>query len=83
MAVMAAVEQMVWLEGVATALGVGFTKTVAEMAVPRQLLTGAVGVIVKVTVIGALVVLVNKPLMLPLPLALMPVTLSVLFLVQL
>ena len=38
---------------------------------------------VKVTVTGALVVLVNEPLILPAPLAAMPVTLTVLSLVQL
>jgi len=43
----------------------------------------AVGVIVKVTVNGALVVLVNVPLILPEPLAAIPVTVAVLFLVQL
>lgn len=59
----------------------GSTVTVAVMGVPEQPL--AVGVMVKVTVIGALVVLVNEPLMPPLPLAAMPVTLSVLSLVQL
>ncbi len=36
-----------------------------------------------VTVIGALVVLVSVPLILPVPLAAMPVTVTVLFLVQL
>jgi hypothetical protein len=74
-------EQIVCEDGVATALGVGFTSTVAVVDVPGQLL--AVGVIVKVTVIGALVVFVNTPLMSPLPLAEMPVTVAVLFLVQL
>ena len=39
--------------------------------------------IVKVTVIGAKVVLVNEPLILPVPLAGIPVTVPVLFLVQL
>jgi hypothetical protein len=37
---------------------------------------------VKVTVIGAKVVLVSEPLMLPLPLAAMPVTVAVLSLVH-
>ena len=72
MVLIAPAEQMVWLEGVATALGVGLTKTVAIMDVPGQLL--AVGVMVKVTVIGALVVLVKEPLMFPLPLSAIPVT---------
>jgi hypothetical protein len=79
--VMAAAEQIVWAAGVATALGVGFTKTVAVMGVPGQ--PFAVGVMVKVTVMGALVVLVKLPLMLPLPLSAIPVTSTVLFLVQL
>ena len=38
---------------------------------------------VKVTVTGAFVVLVNEPLILPEPLAAIPVTVPVLFLVQL
>ncbi|MNQ59301.1 hypothetical protein D3C85_735340 [compost metagenome] len=65
----------------ATALGVGLTSIVAVIGVPGQLLT--VGVIVKVTVTGAFVVLVKLPLMFPLPLAAIPVTVAVLFLVQL
>lgn len=66
----------------ATAVGVGFTSTVAVIGVPGQPL--AVGVIVKVTVIGAAVVLVSVPLILvPLPLAGIPVTVAVLFLTQL
>lgn len=40
------------------------------------------GVIVKVTVTGDVVVLVRLPLILPEPLAAMPVTVPVLFLVQ-
>src|SRR5690242_14422841 len=74
-------EQMVCDAGVATALGVGFTSTVAVIGAPGQPL--AVGVIVNVTVTGALVVLVNVPLMLPEPLAAIPVTVPVLFLAQL
>lgn len=62
-------------------VGVGFTSTVAVEVGPGHPL--AVGVIVNVTVTGALVVLVNAPLMLPVPLAAMPVTVAVLFLVQL
>jgi hypothetical protein len=65
---------------VATALGVGFTRTVAVIGVPGQPL--AVGVIVKVTVTGALVELIKLPLISPLPLAAIPVTV-VLSLVQL
>ena len=77
----AAPEQMVCDGGVASALGSGFTNTVAVIDGPGQPL--AVGVMVKVTVTGALVVLVNEPLMFPLPLAGIPVTATVLFLVQL
>jgi hypothetical protein len=43
----------------------------------------AVGVIVNATTTGALVVFVNVPLILPEPLAAIPVTATVLFLVQL
>ena len=50
------------------------------MDVPGQPL--AVGVIVNVTVTGAVVVLVNEPLMFPVPLAAIPVTVPVLFLVH-
>ena len=74
-------EHIVCDGGVATAFGVGFTNTVAVIGVPAQPL--AVGVMVNVTVIGALVVLVNEPLMLPEPLAAIPVTATVLSLVQL
>ena len=81
MVVIVAPEQMVCDAGVATAFGVGFTSTVAVMAAPGQPL--AVGVIVNVTVIGALVVLVNAPLIFPEPLAAIPVTVPVLSLVQL
>ena len=42
----------------------------------------AVGVIVKVTVIGAVVVFMSVPLISPLPLAAIPVTEAVLSLVQ-
>lgn len=65
----------------AIASGVGLTRTVAVIGVPAQLL--AVGVIVKVTVMGAKVVLVKLPLMSPFPFAPIPVTVTVLFLVQL
>ena len=70
--VIVAPEQIVWLDGVATAFGVGLTNTVAVVVGPEQPLT--VGVIVKVTVIGAKVVLVKLPDILPVPLALIPVT---------
>src|SRR5206468_3509471 len=73
-------EQMVCVAGVATALDVVLTTTVQVIGVPPQLF--AVGVIVKVTVIGEAVVLVSVPLMFPLPLAAIPVTEAVLSLVQ-
>ena len=60
--------------------GVGLITTVAVIAAPGQLF--AVGVIVKVTVIGALVVLVKEPEILPDPLAAMPIALAVLSLVH-
>ena len=72
--------QIVCDAGVAIAFGVGLTNTVAVVVGPTQLL--AVGVIVNVTVIGAKVVLVNEPLILPAPLAAIPVTVTVLSLVQ-
>jgi hypothetical protein len=79
--VIALAEHIVCDAGVATALGVGFTKTVVVIGAPLQPL--AAGVIVKVTVTGELVVLVKLPLMSPLPLFGIPVTVPVLFLVQL
>ena len=81
MVVMLLPEQIVWLEGVATAFGVGFTSTVAVIGAPEHPLN--VGVIVKVTVIGVLVAFVSAPLISPVPLAAIPVTATVLFLVQL
>jgi hypothetical protein len=74
-------EQIVCEAFVAIAFGVGFTKTVAVTGVPGQ--PFAVGVMVKVTITGALVVLVKLPLMFPLPLLAIPVTETVLSLVQL
>jgi len=74
-------EQIVWDDGVATAFGIGLTTTVAVTAAPVQ--PFAVGIIVNVTVIGAAVVFVNAPLISPAPLAAMPVTETVLSLVQL
>ena len=65
----------------AIAFGVGLTNTVAVISDPTQLL--AVGIMVKVTVTGALVELVKFPLMFVLPLAAIPVTDTVLSLVQL
>jgi hypothetical protein len=70
--VMATPEHFAWLEGVATAMGVGFTTIVAVIGVPMQVL--AVGVIVNVTVSGAAVELVKEPLISPLPLVAIPVT---------
>ena len=67
--------------GVATAFGVGLTRTVAVVVGPGHPL--AVGVIVNVTVTGAAVVLVNAPLISPEPFAAIPVTTTVLFLIQL
>ena len=78
--VIAFAEQIVCAEGVATATGVGFTNTVAVIEEPGQ--PFAVGVMVKVTVTGAAVVLVNEPVILPVPLAAIPVTVPVLFLVH-
>ena len=65
----------------ATTFGVGLTNTIAVICDPTQLL--AVGIMVKVTATGALVKLVKFPLMFPLPLAAIPVTDTVLSLVQL
>ena len=56
--------QMVCDAGVATAFGIGFTTTVAVIGVPVQVVPALVyeGVIVKVTVTGALVAFVSVPL---------------------
>ena len=59
----------------------GLTRTIAVVGIPEH--PFAVGVIVKVTVIGILVELVKFPLMFVLPLAAIPVTDTVLSLVQL
>ena len=64
----------------AVTIGVGLTITVAVIGVPEHPL--AAGVIMKVTVCAVLVVLVRVPLMSPLPLAGIPVTLLVLSRVQ-
>ena len=69
-----------WLDGVATAVGVGFTRTVAVIAAPGQ--PFAVGIIVNVTVIADELVLVKVPLISPEPLAAIPVTAALLSLVQ-
>ena len=80
MLVMAAAEQTVCDDGVATASGVGFTSTVAVTGVPG--LPFAVGVMIKLTLIGMLVVLVNVPEISPEPETAMPVTETVLSLTQ-
>lgn len=78
-------EHIVCDAGVATALGTGLTTTVAVIGEPLQVTPAFVyeGVMVNVTVTGAFVVLVNTPLIFPLPLAAIPVTETVLSLVQL
>ncbi len=73
-------EQIVWLDGVAIEFAVGFTTTAAAIGAPGQPL--AVGVIVNVTVTGAVVVLVRVPEILPVPLAAIPVAVAVLSLVH-
>ena len=72
-------EHIDWLGVLATTVGIGFTTTVAVAVVPLQL---PKDVIVKVTVTGASVVFVNEPEMSPEPLAAIPVTAVVLFLVH-
>jgi hypothetical protein len=79
--VIADAEQIVCDVMLATAFGMGFTNTVVVMGVPEQV--AALGVTVNVTVTGAEVVLVKVPVILPVPLDAMPVTATVLFLVQL
>ena len=74
-------EQIVCDNGVADAVGTVFTNTVAVIGIPVHPL--APGVMVNVTVSGAPVVFVKAPVMLPDPLAAIPVTEAVLSLVQL
>jgi len=75
--VIAVVLQIVCDDGVATAFGIGFTTTVAVVVGPGQ--PFALGVMVKVTVIGAKVVLVKLPLIgVPEPFAGIPVTVATL-----
>ena len=62
-------------------MGSGLTVTNAVIGAPVQPLTE--GVIVNVTVTAAVVVFLNAPVILPEPLAAIPVTEAVLFLVQL
>ena len=78
--VIVAPEQIVCVGGVAVATGTAFTSTVAVIGAPTHPL--AVGVIVNVTVTGDAIVLINAPVMLPVPLAAIPVIVAVLFLVQ-
>ena len=79
---MVAPEQIVCVNGVATAFGIGFTNTLAVIGAPVDPL--AVGVMVNVTVMGAAVVFVKAPvIILPDPLAAIPVTEALLSLVQL
>jgi len=80
MGVIKAPEQIVCDDGVLTTVGLGFTTTVAVTGVPEQL---AEEVIVNVTVTGVAPVLVRAPLILPVPLADIPVTDAVLSRVQL
>ena len=77
--------QIVCVDGVAVAVGVGNTVTVAVIDGPKQVTPALVklGVIVNVTVIVALVVFVSVPLILPVPLFAIPVTVTVLSLTQL
>ena len=77
-AVIAVPEQIVCDDGVAAATELGFTRTFALLVQLPEL-----GVMVNVTYNGAEVVLVKAPLMLPDPLFAIPVTVAVLFLVQL
>ena len=82
MLVIAVPVQIVCDEGVATTtFGIEFTSTVAVMGVPLQ--PFAVGVMVNVTVTAAAVVFVKAPMILPDPLAAIPVREAVLSLVQL
>ena len=78
MPVMATPEQTGCDDGVTVATGAGFTSTVALLVQVLPL-----RVMVNVTYAGAIVVLFNIPLMLPDPLAAMPVIDDVLSLVQL
>ena len=78
--IIVAPEQIVCDNGVADATGPAFTSTVAVIGAPVQ--PPPVGVMVKVTVTGAAEVFVRDPVILPDPLAAIPVTVAVLFLVQ-
>ena len=71
--------QSVWLEGV-TNSDIGLTITEAVLIIPGQL--SGLGVIVKVTITGKLMVLFNIPVISPDPLAEIPLATSVLSRVQ-
>ena len=73
--VMLVPEQIVWLVGVDATSGVGCANTVAVVGAPVQPL--ALGVMVNVTSTDANVVLVNVPLISPLPFEAMPVMVAV------
>ena len=75
--------QLIWNDGAATASGIGLTITVAGTVVPSGQPEALVGLMLNVTVTGALVVLVRVPMILPVPLAAMPVTAVILLRVQL
>src|SRR5205085_1583324 len=79
--IIVAPEQIVCVSGVADATGPAFTSTVAVIGAPVHPL--AIGVIVNVTVIGDDVVFVNAPTIFPDPFWAIPVTETVLSLVQL
>ena len=78
--VIAVLEQTVCVLGVATPTGSGLTVIVAIKVLPAQ--PSVVGVIVNVTVCEVPVTLLRDPEISPLPLAAIPVTLLVLFLIQ-
>ena len=63
---------MVCVAGKAAAPGVGLTTTTAVIGAPAQPL--AVGVMVKVTSAGRFIGLVSEPVILPVPIAGIPVT---------
>lgn len=75
--VIVAPEQIVCDDGVLVTVGLGFTSTVALLVQPLD-----DAVMVNVTYTGAAVVFVKAPLIVPDPLAAIPVTAAVLFLVQ-
>lgn len=74
-------EQIVCVAMDAAAIGFGLTTIVAVIGLPVQ--PPLVGIMVNVTVSGTLELLVKVPLILPDPLAAIPVTATVLSLVQL